>query len=343
MTRAASPGQGPRDGGAGRTVEVMTLVEEGKITAARALLLLGSGDGERAAGAPVIERPVTSPEIDQVMKELDGLVGLAKVKRLVLGIKAFIEVQRFRAREHLATEPLVLHMVFKGNPGTGKTTVARILGRIFKEVGVLQKGHLCEVERADLVGEYIGHTAQKTREQIRRAIGGILFIDEAYSLARGGEKDFGKEAIDTLVKAMEDHKDELVVVLAGYLREMDYFLRTNPGLKSRFPIHIEFPDFTLEELLKISDIMLDKREYVASPEAREALAEHLRAGVAGADDNAGNARLVRNVIERAIRCHAVRLTGRERGDAGLFSRQDLMLIIREDVLAAIAEGRETGG
>jgi len=280
--------------------------------------------------------------LEQALRELDALVGLGKVKRLVLGIKAFIEVQRLRAQERLAAEPLVLHMVFKGNPGTGKTTVARILGRIFKEMGVLEKGHLCEVERADLVGEYIGHTAQKTREQIKRALGGILFIDEAYSLARGGEKDFGKEAIDALVKSMEDHKDELVVILAGYLREMEHFLRTNPGLRSRFPIHIEFPDFTLEELLKIAAAMLEKREYLMAPEAMEALASQLRLRLARGEENAGNARLVRNVIERAIRQQAVRLTGRATSDVNPFTREELMLIVRDDIMAAIAEDGETG-
>ena len=152
-------------------------------------------------------------------------------------------------------------MVFSGNPGTGKTTVARIMSRLLKEMGILSKGHLVEVERADLVGEYIGHTAQKTREHVKRALGGILFIDEAYSLARGGEKDFGKEAIDTLVKSMEDHREEFVLILAGYSLEMERFLRSNPGLPSRFPIHLTFPDFTIEELMEIADRMLKKRQY----------------------------------------------------------------------------------
>src|SRR5690606_23632794 len=161
----------------------------------------------------------------------------------------------------LVSEPLVLHMIFKGNPGTGKTTVARICGRMFKEMGVLPKGHLVECERADLVGEYIGHTAHRTREQIKKAMGGILFIDEAYSLARGGEKDFGKEAIDTLVKAIEDHTNEFVLILAGYQREMEHFLMANPGLKSRFPIHIDFPDYSADELFQIAHLMLRERQY----------------------------------------------------------------------------------
>ncbi|MDD4563169.1 MAG: AAA family ATPase, partial [Syntrophomonadaceae bacterium] len=152
-------------------------------------------------------------------------------------------IQNRRSELRLKADPTALHMVFKGNPGTGKTTVARILGRIFNEIGILSKGHLLEVERADLVGEYIGHTAQKTREILKRAMGGIVFIDEAYSLAQGGERDFGKEAITTLVKAMEDYRDNLVVILAGYSQEIDRFLKSNPGLRSRFPIHIDFCDY----------------------------------------------------------------------------------------------------
>ena len=174
------------------------------------------------------------------------------MKKLVRELQAFLEIQRRRTEARLVAQPVALHMVFKGNPGTGKTTVARVLGRIFHVMDVLPKGHLVECERADLVGQYIGHTAQRTREYIQKAMGGVLFIDEAYSLARGGEKDFGKEAIDTLVKAMEDHKDEFVVILAGYRAEMEFFLASNPGLRSRFPIHMEFPDYTCDELLQIA-------------------------------------------------------------------------------------------
>jgi len=168
----------------------------------------------------------------------------------------------------LLSEPLVLHMIFKGNPGTGKTTVARILGKAFVSIGLLTKGHLIEVERADLVGEYIGQTAQKTRKMIDEALGGILFIDEAYSLARGGERDFGKEAIDTLVKAMEDNKDDMILILAGYKDEMEYFLRTNPGLKSRFPIHLEFADYKIGELMQIAAKMVEERQYILTSGAR---------------------------------------------------------------------------
>ena len=183
-----------------------------------------------------------------------------------------------------------------------------------------------EVERADLVGEYIGHTAQKTREQIRKALGGILFIDEAYSLARGGEKDFGKEAIDTLVKAMEDHKQEFILILAGYTEEMNFFLQSNPGLRSRFPIHIDFPDYNAQELLAIAELMLEKRQYKLSEAARRRLALLIQRGLRSDSYTFGNARTVRNWIELAIRRQAVRLVQKP-GDV---TREDLMYIEAED-------------
>ncbi|HHW41003.1 MAG TPA: stage V sporulation protein K [Syntrophomonadaceae bacterium] len=265
------------------------------------------------------------PEI--IMQELNALIGLTEVKNLISEIYAFVQIQKRREREKLCTDPLVLHMIFKGNPGTGKTTVARIIGKLFRAMGVLSKGHLIEVERADLVGEYIGHTAHKTREQLRRALGGILFIDEAYSLARGGEKDFGKESIDVLVKAMEDQKDNLILILAGYKKEMEWFIRTNPGLYSRFPLHITFPDYSVEELYRIGELMLHKRQYKLAPEAQAALRRILIEQTTKGNQNEGNARLVRNIIERAIRRQAVRLVKKPR-----LTREELMLIQAEDII-----------
>lgn len=292
------------------------------------------GSGKPAAGnslhlagksRPGGEEAPQTGGVDEILQELHSLVGLSGVKKLIEEIYAFVEIQKRRQKEKLATDPLVLHMIFKGNPGTGKTTVARILGRMFKAVGVLPKGHSVEVERADLVGEFIGHTAQKTREQIKKALGGILFIDEAYSLARGGEKDFGKEAIDALVKGMEDHRDNLILILAGYQDEMDWFVEANPGLRSRFPIQIAFPDYNLRELLAIADLMLHRRQYVLISGAREELRFHIEKE-RRRHEHSGNARLVRNLIERAIRRQAVRLIHRREN----LSREELMAIARED-------------
>ena len=268
----------------------------------------------------------TARRIAEINQELDTLIGLDKVKKLVKEIQAFVEIQHKRAREQLVTDPLVLHMIFSGNPGTGKTTVARIIGRLFKEMGVLQKGHLIEVERADLVGEYIGHTAQKTRDQVKRALGGILFIDEAYSLARGGERDFGKESIDALVKAMEDNKDNLILIMAGYREEMDQFVRANPGVRSRFPLQIAFPDYTVDELMQIANLMLSHRQYCFSAEARTELERILELQIREGMGHNGNARLVRNLIERGIRRQAVRLIAQK-----VITREDLILIRQQDI------------
>lgn len=268
--------------------------------------------------------------VEEILQEFDALVGLYSVKNLILEIQAYAEIRKKREKENLQNEPLVLHMIFKGNPGTGKTTVARIVGSLFREMGILDKGQVVEVERADLVGEYIGHTANKTREQIKKALGGILFIDEAYSLARGGEKDFGKESIDTLVKNMEEYKDNLILILAGYKAEMNWFLETNPGLRSRFPIIIEFPDYTIRELLGIAEMMLEKRQYQLTEEAKNELeliiTEHIKKG----HEHSGNARLVRNLIEKAIRRQAIRLI-----EQPVISRNELMMITKNDITATL--------
>jgi stage V sporulation protein K len=241
------------------------------------------------------------------LAELNSMIGLEKVKELAGELEAFISVQKHRASHNLKNQPMVLHMVFKGNPGTGKTTVARLIGKLLHGLNVLPKGHIVEVERADLVGEYIGHTAQKTREKVTKAMGGILFIDEAYSLARGGEKDFGKEAVDTLVKAMEDHKNDFILILAGYTSPMEGFLRLNPGLKSRFPIQLHFPDYSVRELLDIAQLMLDEREYRLTNRAVNKVKEIVDQHQSFSYDDFSNARMIRNLLETAIRRHAVRL------------------------------------
>lgn len=276
----------------------------------------------------VVHREVETKHypLEQIETKLNRLVGMEEVKRIVREIYAWLYINRLRKQYQLKAETQTLHMLFKGNPGTGKTTVARLLGELFSAMGVLTKGHLIEAERADLVGEYIGQTAQKTRDLIKKAQGGILFVDEAYSLARGGEKDFGKEAIDTMVKHMEDKKDEFVLILAGYSNEMDRFMRTNPGLPSRFPIIISFPNYTDHELSAISDQMLEDREYKMTSEARRKLARHLKVKVAENEKGFSNGRYVRNIIEKSIRQQAVRLL-RE----GVPDRDSLLTIRASDI------------
>jgi stage V sporulation protein K len=304
--------------------EVLDWLEEGRVSPAEAFVLFRAV--EEKVELPNDSVKDNQEQLEDVLAELDALIGLKEVKQLVREIQAFVQIQKRRTEERLVTEPLVLHTIFRGNPGTGKTTVARILGRMFRHMEVLPRGHLIEVERADLVGEYIGHTAQKTREQIRKALGGILFIDEAYSLARGGEKDFGKEAIDALVKAMEDHKQEFILILAGYTEEMEFFLQSNPGLRSRFPLHIDFPDYNSEELLAIAELMLEKRQYRLTEGARRRLALLVQKGLRQEAYSFGNARTVRNWIELAIRRQAVRLVQK----SGEMTRKDLLHIVAGD-------------
>nr|WP_304215467.1 stage V sporulation protein K [Fredinandcohnia onubensis] len=266
--------------------------------------------------------------LKEIEEEMSALVGMDEMKKMVKEIYAWIYINKKREEQGLKVGKQALHMMFKGNPGTGKTTVARLLGKLFLQMNVLSKGHLIEAERADLVGEYIGHTAQKTRDLIKKAIGGILFIDEAYSLARGGEKDFGKEAIDTLVKHMEDKQHEFVLILAGYSKEMDHFLSLNPGLYSRFPLVIDFPDYTVEQLMEISAKMMVEREYVFSPEAERKLREHLL--TVKMDSYPGkfsNGRYVRNIIEKSIRSQAMRLLIDD-----MYSKQDLQTIRTQDLI-----------
>ncbi|MRX70685.1 stage V sporulation protein K [Bacillus lacus] len=266
--------------------------------------------------------------LQEIESELSSLVGMDEMKRNIKEIYAWLFVNKKREEQGLKAGKQALHMMFKGNPGTGKTTVARLIGKLFHQMNVLSKGHLIEAERADLVGEYIGHTAQKTRDLIKKSIGGILFIDEAYSLARGGEKDFGKEAIDTLVKHMEDKQHEFILILAGYSKEMDHFLSLNPGLQSRFPLVIDFPDYTVEQLMEISNMMMSEREYQFSRDACNKLKDHLMAVKSTTSPSKfSNGRFVRNIIEKSIRSQAMRLLL-----ANQYHREDLVTIQSRDLV-----------
>jgi stage V sporulation protein K len=266
--------------------------------------------------------------LKEIEEELGALVGMEEMKRMIKEIYAWIYVNKKREEMGLKAKKQALHMMFKGNPGTGKTTVARLIGKLFLKMNVLAKGHLIEAERADLVGEYIGHTAQKTRDLVKKAQGGILFIDEAYSLGRGGEKDFGKEAIDTLVKHMEDKQHEFILILAGYSREMEYFLTLNPGLHSRFPLVIDFPDYNIEQLMEIGNRMLTEREYTFSHEAERKLKNHLIWVKAVLSPNSfSNGRYVRNIIEKSIRAQAMRLLM-----LNSYDRHELMTLRSNDLV-----------
>jgi Cdc6-like AAA superfamily ATPase len=253
-----------------------------------------------SAGADTPPRP-----LEDLLGELDALVGLAPVKREVRLLVDLLRVQRLRAERGLPVIETSRHLVFTGNPGTGKTTVARLLAQMYRTLGVVSQGQLVEVDRSRLVAGYVGQTAMRTRTVIESALGGVLLIDEAYALARGGENDFGREAIDTLVKLMEDHRDDLAVIVAGYPTEMSSFVDANPGLRSRFDRTVPFPDYTDDELVAIFERLGRAKRYDPTPDALVAV----RAVVAAAErgQGFGNARFVRNLFERAVAAHASRL------------------------------------
>ena len=266
---------------------------------------------QAAAGSTPDKGEKKEPE-KSAMEELDELIGLGTIKEDVKELISLVKMQKMREAKGMKTVPVSLHLVFSGNPGTGKTTVARILARLYKEIGVLSKGQLVEVDRSGLVAGFVGQTAIKTQDKIKEAMGGILFIDEAYTLNKeGGQGDFGQEAIDTILKAMEDNRKDLVVIVAGYTDLMKKFVESNPGLKSRFNKYMEFPDYTADELIQIWEMNCRKYNYTFSLEAKEMIEDIIKKREASKGENFANARDIRNMFETIITNHATRVSEME--------------------------------
>ena len=288
---------------------------------------LKEGDAEKT------DTEEMKPDFDELMAQLDSLVGLDDVKKDIKNLMNLVKVRRLRKENGLPIPPMSLHMVFMGNPGTGKTTVARIISGLYAAIGVLEKGQLIEVDRSGLVAGYVGQTALKTQEVIKSALGGVLFIDEAYSLASGGENDFGREAIETILKAMEDHRDELIVVVAGYDGPMEKFINSNPGLQSRFNKYFYFPDYNGEQLLHIFKGQCKKNGYALTEEAEAEANAMFEELYENRGENFGNGRDVRNVFEDTV----VRQSNRVAAlDAP--TKDDLMQFLPED----LRDADETG-
>ena len=295
----------------------------------------GMNDQSGGQAAPPVVQAVSAdesaekkPTVDELLGKLDALVGLENIKQNVKSLINYVKIRKLREENELPNPPLSLHMVFMGNPGTGKTTVARILSELYRAIGVLTKGQLVEVDRSGLVAGFVGQTAPKTAEAVKSALGGILFIDEAYSLAPdiSGGNDFGREAIETLLKMMEDHRDDLIVIVAGYSEQMGRFIGSNPGLESRFNRYFTFEDYNSDELYEIFSSMCAKSEYIVTNDAAQFARGHFRDLYAARDENFGNARYVRNFFENIVAVHSDRISALESP-----TREDLTTVLPEDL------------
>ena len=282
--------------------------------------------GEKKAEEGKAQTEEKKPDFDELMEQLEALVGLEEVKKDIKNLINLVKVRKLRQENDLPVPPMSLPMVFMGNPGTGKTTVARIISGLYAAIGVLNKGQLVEVDRSGLVAGYVGQTALKTQEAIQSALGGVLFIDEAYSLSSGGENDFGREAIETILKAMEDHRDELIVIVAGYTGPMEKFLSSNPGLESRFNKYFYFPDYNGEQLMAIFRSQCDKNGYKMTGETEKAAEAMFTELYENRGDNFGNGRDVRNCFEDMIVRQSNRVAMMEAP-----TRDDLMAVLPEDL------------
>lgn len=294
-----------------RTMDEHNVPRPGRSNAPVPATKAGATAGAESAPAPAVELPPERP-IDELIAELDELIGLDHVKEEVRRLTSLLRIQEMRAARDLPTIETSKHLVFSGNPGTGKTTVARLLSQIFRSLGVVTQGHLIETDRSGLVAGFVGQTATLTRKVLDSAVGGTLLIDEAYALARGGENDFGLEAVDTIVKFMEDHRDDLSVVAAGYPTEMQELIDSNPGLKSRFTRTIHFPDYDTEELIGIFGLIAGSKEYHLDDAGTAKLDAVIEAESRGR--GFGNGRFVRNVFEAAVGHHALRLADVDEAD-----------------------------